>query len=169
MRELVIVRHAIAQDREEAAENEIADEVRPLTAEGKKRMKKAAAGLRRLVPQIHMLASSPLLRAVQTAKVIARAYGEPEPIQTEMLAPNASREMLLDWVQVPAARGLLALVGHEPDLSCWVGWLLTGEPRPILHFKKGGACLLAFSGQLSPGEATLCWALTPRQLRQLAD
>ena len=169
MGELVVVRHAIAQDRDVAAQSGIADEARPLTGEGKRRMKKAAAGLRRLIPQIHTLASSPLQRAVQTAKVIARVYGEPEPVQTEMLAPNASREMLLDWAQVHSTHGLLALVGHEPDLSCWVGWLLTEEPRPILHFKKGGACLLAFSGQLAAGEATLCWALTPRQLRQLAD
>lgn len=168
MGELVVVRHAIAQDREEAAEGGIADEARPLTGEGKKRMKKAAAGLHRLIPHIHTLASSPLLRAVQTAEVIARTYGELQPIQTEMLAPNAPPERLLDWVQTLSGRGLLALVGHEPDLSCWVGWLLTGEPRAILQFKKGGACLLAFSGELAAGDATLRWALTPRQLRQLA-
>jgi phosphohistidine phosphatase len=169
MGEVVIVRHAIALDREVAAQDGIVDEARPLTAEGKKRMKKAAAGLRRLIPQIHTLASSPLLRAVQTAQVIARVYGLPESIQTEMLAPNTPPEMLLDWAQIHSADGPLALVGHEPDLSCWVGWLLTGESRAILHLKKGGVCLLAFSGQLTAGEATLRWALTPRQLRQLAD
>jgi len=61
-------------------------------------------------------------------------------------------------------------VGHEPSLSQILGWLLTGTDRRLFAFRKGGACLLEF-GEDEPagGTATLLWALTPAQLRTLAD
>jgi phosphohistidine phosphatase len=65
--------------------------------------------------------------------------------------------------------GHVAVVGHEPSISLILSWLLTGTERRIFSFRKGGACLLEFSGEIGAGTATLLWALTPAQLRDLAD
>ncbi len=63
----------------------------------------------------------------------------------------------------------MAAVGHEPSLSLILSWLLTGNERRLLAFRKGGACLLDFPDEPGAGTATLLWALTPAQLRGLVD
>jgi phosphohistidine phosphatase len=169
MSDVVVVRHAIAMEREEAAQSGLADEQRPLTPEGRKKMRRVAAGLHTLVPEIGVLASSPLLRAIQTAELIEKEYRGPSAIVTEALAPGAVRETLLEWMQQHCAGDLLVIVGHEPGVSDCVSWLLAGESRPFLQLKKGAACLLRFPGAPEVAAATLMWALTPRQLRTLRD
>ena len=66
---ILVIRHAIAADRERHAEQHDGEDdgLRPLTARGRKRMREGARGLRRLVPKIDLLATSPLTRAAQTA------------------------------------------------------------------------------------------------------
>src|SRR5258708_2037921 len=58
---LLIIRHAIAEDREDFARTGKDDSLRPISDEGKKKMKQGARGLRPLVPEIVLLAPSPLL------------------------------------------------------------------------------------------------------------
>ena len=55
----------------------------------------------------------------------------------------------------------------EPHLSGLTSWLLTGRKPSFVSLKKGAACLLEFREQPKAGAATLVWALTPSQLRQL--
>ena len=63
----ILMRHGIAVDREEWKGP---DEDRPLTDRGAKRVAQAAAGLQWMdVNPIHLL-SSPLVRAVETAKIV---------------------------------------------------------------------------------------------------
>ena len=64
---LLLVRHAIAEEREEFERTGEPDDQRPLTSEGRKKMKRAAAGLGELVNKVDILATSPLARAQQTA------------------------------------------------------------------------------------------------------
>ena len=49
------------------------DALRPLTRAGRKKMRRAARGLARLVPHLDALATSPLTRAVETGEIVARA------------------------------------------------------------------------------------------------
>jgi phosphohistidine phosphatase len=169
MRQILVIRHAIAEDRVIAMREGTADEARALTDKGRKRMKAAAAGLRRLVPELTCVASSPLARAVQTAEIVAKACGGPPVIETHALAPDMSRESLLEWAASQPGEAPVAVVGHEPDLAQWVGWLLTGSPRPVVQLKKGSACLVEFTGDAAPGGGVLAWLLTPRQLRTLGE
>ena len=71
---LLLVRHAIAEDRREFEATGRDDALRPLTAEGREKMREAALGLRTVVPSIDVLATSPLVRAADTAGIIARCY-----------------------------------------------------------------------------------------------
>src|SRR5437899_2009147 len=85
---LLVVRHGIAEGRKASARTNRDDAARRLTAEGRRKMKNGALGLRQLVPEVDLLASSPLRRAADTAEIIARAYGELRVKQVPELAPG---------------------------------------------------------------------------------
>ena len=68
---IYLMRHGIAAARDDASVKH--DGERPLTAKGTKRMRKAAKGILRLAVPFDCVLTSPLLRARQTAEVLARA------------------------------------------------------------------------------------------------
>ncbi len=169
---LLLIRHAIARDRAEfapAGAVESADDLRPLTDEGKKKMRRAARGLRAVVPSIELVATSPLVRAVATGAILEEAYADsrPQPALREIdeLRPGAEADELLAWLDLQSADPI-ALVGHEPDLSALLARLV-GAPRPFHPFRKGGAACVAFPGRVEAGAGTLIWLLPPGLLREL--
>lgn len=164
---LLIVRHAIAEDREEFARTGKDDSLRPITDEGRKKMKQGARGLKTQVPEIDLLATSPLTRAAQTAAVLDSVYGGLREVEITELEPETSPVEFLSWLRKQDGENV-AVVGHEPSISLIVSWLLTGTEKRLLSFRKGGACLLEFPGEVGAGTASLLWALTPTQLRELA-
>lgn len=164
--ELLVVRHAIAEDREAFARTGQEDDARPLTDAGRRRFEAAARGLHRLVDPIDVLATSPLARAIETGALLAAACGISRTIRLRELSPGAPPAALLRWLRGRGARATVALVGHEPHLSELVGVLLAGRPAGFVKLKKGGACLLALDGAPAPGRGELRWLLTPSQLRR---
>ena len=165
---LLLIRHAIAEEPEDFARTGRDDRQRPLTDEGRKKMKQNAKGLREIVPEIELLATSPLTRAAQTGAILDSVYGGLSEVEIEELSPEASPTEFLRWLRKQKEE-TIAVVGHEPSLSLILSWLLTGTERRLFSFRKGGACLLEFTGEVGPGTATLLWALTPGQLRNLSD
>jgi phosphohistidine phosphatase len=164
---LLLLRHAIAEEREDFARTGKDDRLRPLTDEGRKKMKQGARGLRQILPEIDLLATSPLTRAAQTGAIVDTVYGGLSEVEIEELTPEATPTDFLRWLRKQKAE-TLAAVGHEPSISLILSWLLTGSERRIFSFRKGGACLIEFTGEVGAGTATLLWALTPGQLRGLA-
>ena len=166
--QLLLIRHAIAEEREDFAKTGKDDRLRPLTDEGRKKMKQAARGLKGLVPDIDLLAKSPLTRAAQTGAILDWVYGGLKVVEIEELSPETTPEDFLGWLR-KQKKDVVAAVGHEPSISLILSWLLTGNERRLFAFRKGGACLLDFPDEPAAGTATLVWALTPAQLRSLAD
>lgn len=166
--DLLVVRHAIAEEREAFARSGKDDGERPLTGDGRRRFAKGARGLARLVPSVDLLGTSGLVRAAQTADLLADAYGRLRTVRLEALAPDARPAALLPWLRAQARRTVVAVVGHEPHLSALVELLLTGGSAGFLELKKGGACLLSFAKPAAAGGAELRWLLTAGQLRRLA-
>ncbi len=165
---LLVVRHAIAEDREAYARSHRDDAGRPLTSEGRRKMEGVALGLRQLVPAIDLLAASPFRRALDTAEIIAQAYDGQQVERVSELAPGAGVDRFLSWLKGLGPRPTVAVVGHEPDLSRIVCTLLANANGPFLELRKGAACLLEFSGAIGKGAATLDWFLGPKHLRRLA-
>ncbi len=168
--ELLIIRHAAAEDRETFLSTGAPDEDRPLTPRGRRRMRSAARGLVTLVPRINLLATSPWLRARDTAEIISRAYRPrtPAPVTTDLLIPGEDDDALRRWLAAESGSRVVALVGHEPHLSHLMSWLLTGSAsREFACFKKGAVAHLRVDPTDPPGHAMLNWFLTPRQLRGL--
>lgn len=132
-------------------------------------MERAALGLRALVPQLDLLATSPFKRAVETAEIVASAYDETRVERVPELAPGAGVDRVVAWLASQGGRGTIAAVGHEPDLSQMVCALLAGVNGPFLELRKGAACLLEFPGPIGKACATLDWFLGPKHLRRLAN
>jgi phosphohistidine phosphatase len=163
---LLIIRHGPAGDRAEWEAEGHDDRLRPLTLQGKKEMHRVAEGLTTLVSKIDLLATSPLVRAVQTAEIVASQY-DCEPATVEALAPGEDLDEVVKWLR--GQRGeTVAVVGHEPDLSTLACYLLAGKPSSFLTLKKSGSCLLDLGDSPGPGPARLEWLLVPRVLKQLA-
>jgi phosphohistidine phosphatase len=167
--ELLVVRHAIAEDRETFAARGKPDVERPLTGDGRRRFERAARGLRRIVDPIDVLATSTLSRAIQTGEILAAELKIGRATRLAELAPDAEPRALMPWLRRHASRPCVAIVGHEPHLSLLVEYLLTGTPgRGFVTLKKGGVCLLSLGRRPVAGRAQLGFLLTAGQLRRLA-
>jgi len=161
--ELYLIRHGLAEARGPDWPD---DAKRPLTPRGVARLQKAARGLVALGVELDAILTSPLVRARQTADLVAAAFHAPPPVVTaEGLAPGAPRARLDADLERQARRSRLALVGHEPDIGELAGRLAGLRP---LAFKKGAVCRIDLDA-LPPAEpGTLRWFVTSRILRALA-
>lgn len=165
--ELYIMRHGIAVTRGSAGFSD--DSKRPLIPEGKKKMREIAEGLIRLGFDVDWIVTSPLVRAVETAEIVAEQLGSNVPMDfSDALRPGGSPEALVTFLAKHANRKRVLVVGHEPDLSAMAARLVGAGRHANLAFKKGGCCLITFNEfpPKSPGE--LVWWLTPRVLRKMA-
>ena len=165
--ELYLMRHGIAQPRDDAA----GDFDRPLTDKGATRVRNAAKGMRRLGLKFDAILSSPLVRARQTADIVAGLlHHEPGVEELPSLAPEISVDKLIADLARYERRGCLMLVGHEPSLSNAVAQLIAGKSGMVhLEFKKAGLCRLEIDSTPRAGSATLRWLMTPKQLRSLGE
>ena len=166
MKQVFLVRHAEAEDAVEAAHAGRQDKERRLTDAGKRDMRRGAAGLVELVEEIPLILTSPLTRAVQTAELLQAAFPKAELKRHAFLAPGSDPAGLLK--SIARRRGPVALVGHEPDLSQWAGYMSTGTSRSVVRMKKGSVCRLDMPDQALAGEACVAWLLTLKQLGKLA-
>jgi phosphohistidine phosphatase len=161
---LLLVRHARAEDRERFTGTGQPDSKRPLTAKGIRRMKNAARGLRGLVPSIDLLASSSLRRALETAKILAEEYGGIECVQRAELAPGGVAEELIDWLAKQKDVETACLVGHEPDLSDLLAALLADPSAGPAKLKKGSVTLIEFPGPVAAAAGHLRWHRSAKDL-----
>jgi phosphohistidine phosphatase len=162
---LILLRHGPAGRRD--AERWPDDGLRPLTSRGIKRSRDAARGLARVEPGIGLIVSSPLARALQTARVFARALDVTVVEELDALRPGGSREAILEFLAAHTGDRSVMLVGHEPDLGELAGALLFGPPSP-LAMKKAGACAIAFEAEPRIGAGSLHWFLPAKMLARLA-
>jgi phosphohistidine phosphatase len=162
--ELYLVRHGLAAERGPSYPD---DRLRPLTPAGVKKFASSVPGLLELEVVIDFVLTSPLVRARDTATLLAAGL-EPKPaIEVEALAPGGRHAAILDAIKTHAKRyRRLALVGHEPDLGELAARLLGA--RGQVQFKKGAVCAIDVDGATPGGPGTLRWLLTPRALRALA-
>jgi len=161
--ELLIIRHAIAFERER--ERWPDDAARPLSPLGARRSRKAAAGLKELCKMPDRLLTSPLVRARQTAKILTEVAGWPQAKIAPELTPGEGAAAVLTLLAKDHSKRI-AVVGHQPDLSALLSACLIkdGSILPI-EMKKNAVACLTFDGRARAGRAALQWLATPRILR----
>ncbi len=156
-----VVRHAWAEDRDEAAYPD--DDLRPLTAKGKKRFRRVVKRLVKRGFDPLRLATSPLVRCRQTADLIAEyAPHAPTPEELDDLKPGGRLEPLLAWT-AECRDGDVAWVGHAPEVEELTAALIGGEAA--LHFAKGAVAAVEFTGRVAAGQGLLLWLATAELLK----
>jgi len=129
--DLLLWRHAEAEELAETGEPAGSDLERALTARGDKQAARVAAWLDRQLPEGTRILTSPARRCEQTAHALGRKFRS----RTELL-PGATAATLLELVQWPLAKAPVLVVGHQPVLGQVVAQLL-GLPEGECPFKKG--------------------------------
>lgn len=165
--QLLIVRHAQAEDRVVFARTHQPDALRPILDSAYEPMRQAALGLRRQLDTLDVLATSPYRRAARTAQILADVYGDIAAVEVTELTPDGAPQAQLAWLAGLNMVGNVAMVGHEPGLSRLASQCLCRKHRSLITLKKGGACLIRFKDTPEPSAGKLRWLMTPRQLAQL--
>jgi phosphohistidine phosphatase len=167
---LYFMRHSVALPADDPSVAHDGD--RPLTPKGIKRTRKAARGLRRLNIPFDVILTSPVLRARQTADIVAAELGAEALVkEISSLAPESTVDHLLFGLIRYQNHKHLLLVGHEPLLSNALPVLLAC-PSPnsaTFEFKKGAVCCIEIDALSPPSQCKLHWFLTPKQLRLLGE
>ena len=145
------------------------DDDRPLTPEGIHKFRIAARGLREVAPHLERIVSSPLVRARQTAEILRDAVSpDLELVIEPSLEPGGDFAATVKAISA-FPEETIAVVGHEPHVSGFTAYLLSGsDQHASLLFKKGAAALVTFPGRLQAGAGTLQWLMQPGALRAVA-
>src|SRR5260370_30768905 len=122
---LYILRHGIAVEHGAAGyEN---DDERPLTGKGERKMWAIAEAIEALEICFDSILSSPLVRARQTAEIVADALKCKKRLElTDTLSPQPGTKPLIEYLQDQRALDDILLVGHEPFLSQLISLLVSG-------------------------------------------
>jgi phosphohistidine phosphatase len=161
--QLFLIRHGVAEERGDAWPD---DAKRPLSEDGIERFQRSARALARLDVWIDVVLTSPLVRARQTADIVASAF-DPRPsiITIESLAPGGSYASLVADLEKHGRKTRIALVGHEPGIG-ELGARLIGS-RHSFEFKKGAVCRIDVDEIPPVGPGDLRWFLTPKVMASI--
>lgn len=168
---LYLLRHAIASNPgEDGLPETLKDADRPLSRKGQQKMWRATEGMKALELEFDAVISSPLIRARQTAHIVAEAFELRRKLSfTVHLAPDGSPKQLIELINEVGIRSRnILLVGHEPYLSQLASLLISGSTLAAVELKKGALLKLEVRNLGYARCATLAWILPPKILGTLA-
>jgi phosphohistidine phosphatase len=157
---LLLVRHGRAETGTQGPDSE-----RRLIAAGISELEASCRALARLDLRPARLLSSPYIRTRQTSEILGLHLGPTLAVQAcDSLAAGATPEAMLAEIH-QVVGSLAVVVGHMPDLAALLARLLGSEGT---SFEPGGMALVEFEGAPAFNKGRLVWALSPRQLREIA-
>lgn len=158
---IYLVRHGIAGQR---IGGEITDDsLRPLTDEGRTETKVVGLGLRRIGVKPDLIVSSSLVRARQTAEILAEVFSVGREVRVcDALAPGGTASDLYKFLREFNKVEQVILVGHEPDMGRLAGTMLWAGPELDVPFKKAGVCRIDVTSIPPTSPGTLKWFITPK-------
>lgn len=157
---IYLVRHGIAS--ETIGGNIRRDAERPLTDEGRLETEAVARGLKNIGVKPDCLLASPLLRARQTAEIIAEVFGIKDKLSVaNELSPGVSPEALYKVINELRRVEEVFLVGHHPDVSVIAQALLWSGPDLDIPFEKAGVARIDVWDLPPTTPGTLKWMMPP--------
>lgn len=155
--ELHFLRHASAADRETWEQS---DDERPLTEKGRRQAERLGRHLAAAGFTPDAIITSPLVRARETAEIVAGLLGVSVRTEPRLGEPLdlTTLDAILDDADSPRQP---VLVGHDPDFSEIVSELV-GAP---IAMRKGALARIDVERPLEPGAGDLRWLLPPDLLR----
>lgn len=158
---LFFLRHGIAED----AHGTVSEKDRALTDEGREQLALIAQALQKLGVKPDLILTSPLVRAQQTAEIVAPVVGSQVAVANE-LQPGC----ILEDLQRLLSRyqhDTILLIGHEPDFSSMAARLINADERGIV-LKKAGLIRIEIQGRPQAGRGRLSALLSPKMLTLIA-
>lgn len=148
-----LLRHAHAGDAFAWAGD---DDLRPLTKKGRAQSQRLGAFLDSHGVRPDVIVSSPLVRAQQTAEIVAAALGMTMKTDQRLNSSFGKNEL---WELLDELGGREPmLVGHDPDFSHLLAYLIDAAG---ISMKKGALATVDLKSKLSDGDGQLRWLLPP--------
>jgi phosphohistidine phosphatase len=160
---LYLLRHATAVDVA------LSDAERELTREGREEARIAGAALAELGVKLSHILTSPLVRARQTAEIVAKVLKFPRDVESldELENSTPTPSLLKALKPLPSANEIL-LVGHMPSLSEHLAALIGAESAQAFPLGKASvACIELEHWRAATGQ--LRWLMRQKQLQEIAD
>jgi phosphohistidine phosphatase len=138
------------------------DAERPLSKRGLKTCRQAAEHFACILPAPPgIVLTSPLVRAAQTASIVARAWDVVDTVTADSRLDHGFsvarlRGILSDY----RGHGTIVLVGHEPSMSGVISGLVGGG---AIELKKGGVASVLVTNRTKP-KGKLQFLVTPAVL-----
>lgn len=155
---LYLLRHADAGDPMAWTGD---DAERPLSKKGRRQAKRVARHLKDIAVKPDSILTSPKVRALATAKIVGRAVNR-KPVVDERLTIDFDAEALTGLIGgLEADAASVMLVGHDPDFSDAVAWLVGA---PIAMSKGALAAIDLPEREVAAGRGLLRWLLPPDAL-----
>ena len=140
------------------------DEKRALDKDGIEQCGYVGRALAALGVQADVIVSSPLKRAKQTAALVGNEMGYEDKLATDSsLRPEATFADFQKLLEKYARCESILLVGHNPNLSGFLGRVIGGGHLAAIELKKGAVAKV----ELRRNAGSLSWCITPRILRTL--
>ena len=153
-----LLRHAHAGDAFEWVGD---DDLRPLTKKGRGQAERLGAFLEAHGVRPDVIVSSPLVRARQTAEIVAEALGMTVRTDRRLGSGFGKREL---WAVLDETGGReVMLVGHDPDFTSLLTYLVDAAG---VHMRKGTLATIDLQTRLGDGEGDLRWLVPPELLTE---
>ncbi|HEY1584834.1 MAG TPA: phosphohistidine phosphatase SixA [Polyangia bacterium] len=154
--DLYLIRHAHAVDGDS-----MRDDDRPLSKDGRKQALDVGGALAKQKVRFARIVTSPLVRAVETAELVAVTVGFDGGLDVhDAMRPDGSwKHLVREVLEQHDDAAPLALVGHEPTIGHFLSKLLHQKG---LSMGKGAVVRLDWHDAEAPG--TVVWTLSPKRL-----
>lgn len=138
---LIFLRHGLAEGH--FSFDQERDFERELTPEGIKRLHKSFKQYKRVQPNIDVIFSSPLSRAIQTAELFWTYHQDADLEMMADLDILDDPRHLVEYISFLPSDGVYAFIGHDPHITKVIAALLALHPEhDFMTIKKGGLCIL---------------------------
>jgi phosphohistidine phosphatase len=153
---IYLLRHGTAEDREVGKP----DASRALTKEGRRELRAVLHLARMAGVKPGVILTSPLRRAVETARVASAELQCDKVLEIKELTPDTPPPQLWRAIRAHRSDRELVLAGHEPQLTRLAAFLL--EAPLAIDLKKGALVKIAVQDSQGPPRGVLKWMLTPK-------
>lgn len=153
--DLILLRHGLAVDTHPDG-----DFPRALVDKGREQARRAAKLLKGAGWLPEIVLTSPLVRARQTADEFCQTADMPGPVIQGWLACGMTPETAMTELTAYRDFKSVAIVGHEPDFSELIQWIL-GAGGSSVEVKKGAIACLRIS---PPSQKGMLRYLVPPKL-----
>ncbi len=155
--EVLLVRHGAAVDTTSAP----TDHLRWLTDRGRRSITGVGKALARLDLRYTCIYTSPLVRAIQTAEILAATQADfagPIEVYTPLSSDEGTTAQALEPLGHAADDDVIVLVTHMPKIEILAGHLC--QLQRFGSFRTGSASLI----RIEDGKGSFQWMLDPETL-----